>query len=125
MVNPVSAIIGEGTHPVLLFLIITSPEIMATPYGDFGKPVFKRAGFFKTSQRLVGLDKGVVGHFRRVIPGYMVPDDSRHIVLISIHQNFEGVNIPPKDILDNRGIVRSIICKGHLYGGKNIIVVAT
>jgi hypothetical protein len=122
MVNPVSAIIGEGTHPVLLVLIITTPEIMATPYSDFGKPVFKRTGSFITSQRLVGLDKGVVGHFRRVIPGYMVPDDSRHMVLVSVHQNFKGVNIPPKDITDNRGIVRSIVCEVHLDRGKNKIV---
>jgi hypothetical protein len=122
MVNPVSAIIGERTHPVLLFLIITPPEIMAAPDGDFGNPVFKGTGSFITSQRLVGLDKGVVGYFQRVIPGYMVPDDSRHMVLVSVHQNFKGVNITPKDITDDRGIVRSIVCEVHLDRGKNKIV---
>jgi len=95
---------------------------MTTPYGDFGKPVFKRTGSFITSQRLVDLDKGVVGHFWRVILGYMVPDDSRHMVLISVHQNFKGVNISPKDITDNRGIVRNIVCEVHRDRGKNKIV---
>jgi hypothetical protein len=49
MINPVSAIIREGTRQVLLVLIIATPKIMATPYGDFGKPVFKRTGSFITS----------------------------------------------------------------------------
>jgi hypothetical protein len=122
MVNPVSASIGEGTRQVLLVLIIIAPEIMATPYGDFGQPVLKWTCAFKTSQRLVGPDKGVVGHFRRLIPGYMAPDDSRYMVLVSVHQNFKGVNIPPKNILNNRGIVRSIVCKVHLDRGKNKIM---
>jgi hypothetical protein len=52
----------------------------------------------------------------------MLPDDSRHMVLVSVHQNFKGVSIPPKDITDNRGIVRNIVCEVHLNRGKNKIM---
>jgi len=122
MINPVSASIGEGTHQILRFFIITPPEILATPYGDFGQPVFEWTGALKPSQRLVGLDESVVGHFRRLIPGDMVTDNSSYIILVSIHQNFKGVNIAAKSTMDNRGIVRNIVCEVHLDRGKNKIV---
>jgi hypothetical protein len=122
MVNPVPASLGKRTRQVLRFLIITPPKVVATPDGDFGQPILKWTGPLKTSQGLVGLDKDVVGHFRHLLPWNMVPDNASYIILVSLYQNFEGVNIAPESITDNRGIVRSIVCEVHLDRGINKIV---
>jgi len=84
--------------------------------------VFKWTGSFETSQRLVGLDKGVMGNFRRIIPGYMFIDNLRYMVLVSVYQDFKGVNISREDIMDDRGIVRNIVCGVHIDEEKNKIM---
>ena len=91
---------------------------MAASYGNFGQPVFERPGAPKTSQGLEGPDKGFVGHFRGVLPGDMIMDNFRHVVLIFIQQSFEGIYIALQDIMDDGGIVGNVGGGTHFGKGR-------
>jgi hypothetical protein len=119
MGDPIRTFSGEGTNQSLASPIIAAPIIVTTSYGYFGKPVFKWTGSLETPQRLVGLDKGLVGNFGQYIPGNMVPDNLRYTVLVSIYQDFKGVNISREDIPDYRGVVSNMIRAVHCDEGKN------
>jgi hypothetical protein len=40
------------------------------------------------------------------------------MVLVSVHQDFKGIDVPIQDFMDNGGIVRNIVWGIHLSGGK-------
>jgi hypothetical protein len=94
-------------------LVLLTPEIIATPDGNGGQPVFKRLFSLEIVQRLVDPNKGLVGHFLNPVPRHMFQHNPGHMALISVEEELKCVDIPLQDLVDNICLGEIVRCPVH------------
>ena len=77
---------------------------MAAAHGDAREPVFEGRLCPECLERPVGPDEGLMGDLLGTFFRHFFYNNSSHIALVSVHQEFKGVDIPLQDFSDDISI---------------------